>query len=71
MEQITGKDLINYIKNNKLEDAIVEVTGTIYHHGDHDCISTTDVSLMTGSTYDDAKNDYVQTVNIYIDDNLY
>ena len=71
MERITGKKLIDFITKNKLEDSVLKVTGTVYHHGDHDCISTTEVSLMEGSVYDDDKKEYVSAIDIYIDDNLY
>lgn len=64
-----GQDIIDYIKENKLEDAIVIVTGTIYHNGDHDCISTDEISLMKSSHFYDGK--YQPALDLYIDDKLY
>lgn len=66
-----GKDIINYIQDNNLQDADVTVTATIYKPGDHDCITTDDISVSTSSRYDRDTKKYVPTVNIYVDDNLY
>ena len=68
---LTGQDLINYIQANKLEDALITVTATMYYNGDHDCRTTDELSLMTGSKYDHDKKKYVDTLDIYIDSNLY
>lgn len=70
MKQMQGKDLINYIIKNNLQDAIVSVTNTIYLDGDHECNTTTDVSLMVGSVYDYDQKKYVPTIDIYVDNNL-
>ena len=65
-----GKDIIEYIKANGLEDAKVTVTATMYYNGDHDCRTTDDVSIAEGSEYiEDGK--YMKTVDFYIDSNLY
>lgn len=66
-----GKDVIDYIKKNHLEDAVVTVTATMYYPGDHDCRTTTDVDLMESSVYDDDQRKYVTSVNFYVDSNLY
>lgn len=60
-----GSDLIKFIKENHLEDALVTVTATMYYDGDHDCITTDDVSLDTG--------DYKGNTSIvfYVDSSLY
>ena len=70
MNIMTGKDVIDYIKSNGLEDAKVTVTSTMYYPGDHDCRTTDDVSISEGSEYiGDGK--YMKTVDFYIDSNLY
>lgn len=66
-----GIDIINYIKENNLEDAEVCVTATIYRHGDHDCRTTTKVSVMESSVYDDEQRKYVPAIDFYVDDELY
>ncbi len=66
-----GMDLINYIKDNHLEDAIVTVTATMYYNGDHDCRTTSDVSVCESSHYDDDVKKYVKSVDFYVDSNLY
>lgn len=66
-----GKDIINYIQENNLQESDVTVTATIYKHGDHDCITTDDISLMTSSYYNRDTKTYVPTLDIYVDDNLY
>lgn len=70
MKQMQGKDLINYIIKNNLQDAIVSVTNTIYFDGDHECNTTTDISLMAGSLYDYDQKKYIPTIEIYVDNNL-
>ena len=83
MNIMTGKDVIDYIKANGLEDAKVTVTSTMYYPGDHDCRTTDDVSISEGSEYstDDVSisegseyigdGKYMKTVDFYIDSNLY
>ena len=66
-----GKDLINYIQENGLEDAVVAVTATMYYNGDHDCRTTTDVDIMQSSVYDDDAKGYVNAIDFYVDSNLY
>lgn len=66
-----GIDIINYIKENNLEDAEVSVTATIYRQGDHDCRTTTKVSVMESSVYDDEQKKYVPAIDFYVDDELY
>ena len=60
-----GKDLIKFIQENHLEDALVTVTATKYYYGDHDCITTDDVTIDTG--------DYKGNTSIvfYVDSSLY
>ena len=65
-----GIDVINFIKNNHLEDAIITVTATVYHDGDHDCITTDNVELMQSSHYDYEKKQYLPSIDFYVDDNL-
>lgn len=71
MKRLTGKELVDYITKNGLEDALVSVTATIYRKGDHDCVTTTDVSVSSGMEYIYGEKEPVQTVNIYVDDALY
>ena len=66
-----GQDIINYIQDNNLQDVKVTVTATIYRPGDHDCITTDDISMSTSSMYDHDTKKYVPTLDIYVDDNLY
>lgn len=66
-----GKDVIDYIKENHLEDAVITVTATMYYPGDHDCRTTDDVTISDGSYYDDNTRKYVSSVNFYVDSNLY
>lgn len=66
-----GQDIIDYIQDNNLQDADVTVTATIYKHGDHDCITTDDISLMTSSKYDPVTEFYLSVLDIYVDDKLY
>ena len=69
MKQITGKDLIEFITKNKLEDAIVTVTATVYHNGDHDCNTTDEVSISKSCKHL-GYGKYVPTIDFYVDDNL-
>lgn len=66
-----GQQIIDYIQNNKLQDADVTVTATFYKNGDHDCNTTDDISLSTSSKYDRKTKKYISTLDIYVDDNLY
>ena len=60
-----ASDLIKFIQENHLEDAIVTVTATRYYDGDHDCITTDDVSLDSGN-YKGNK-----AIDLYVDSTLY
>ena len=79
MEEINmkGKDLIKFIQENNLEDAIVTVTATMYYQGDHDCTTTDDIDMSIGSmrvkANSEEKTKYVDvpTIDIYVDSNLY
>ena len=64
-----GQDVIDFIKKNKLEDAVVTVTATMYYNGDHDCRTTDEVDLMQSSHFYDGK--YRDSINFYVDDELY
>ena len=66
-----GQQLIDYIQENNLQESDVTVTAAIYKHGDHDCITTNDISMSTSSKYDRDAKKYVPTLDIYVDDNLY
>ena len=66
-----GQQLIDFIKNNHLEDAVVTVTATIYRQGDHDCITTKDISVSESAEYDRDLHKSLPSINIYVDDNLY
>ena len=68
---MNGKELIEYIQKNHLEEAVVAVTATIYRQGDHDCRTTTKVSVMEDSVYDDEQRKYVPAIDFYVDDELY
>jgi hypothetical protein len=68
---MNGKQLIEYIQKNNLEEAVVSVTATIYRQGDHDCRTTTNVSIMEDSVYDDEQRKYVPAIDFYVDDELY
>lgn len=65
----TGQDIIDYIKENHLETAPLTVTATMYYNGDHDCRTTEEVSIGTNSIYRDRKS--IETIDIYVDSNLY
>ena len=60
-----GSDLIKFIQENHLEDALVTVTATMYYDGDHDCITTDDVSLDIGDYNGNTAIDF------YVDSSLY
>lgn len=68
---MNGKQLIEYIQKNNLEEAVVAVTATIYKQGDHDCRTTSNVSIMKSSIYDEEQMKYVPTIDFYVDDELY
>lgn len=68
--KLTGRDVIKYIRDNHLEDAIVTVTATMYRDGDHDCRTTDDVSVAVSSQYI-GKGKYAPTVDFYVDSKLY
>ena len=68
---MNGKQLIEYIQKNNLEEAVVTVTATIYRQGDHDCMTTKNVSIMESSVYDDEQRKYVPAIDFYVDDELY
>ena len=65
-----GQDIIDYIKENHLEDAIVTVTATIYYNGDHDCRTTEEVSISESNKYL-GKGKFKRTIDFYVDSNLY
>ena len=65
-----GQDIIDYIKENHLEEAKVVVTATMYYNGDHDCRTTDEVSVSTGSEYI-GKGKSIPTIDFYVDSNLY
>ena len=67
---MTGQDVIDYIVENNLQNAIVSVTATIYTQGDHMCITTEDVELYAGHKYDRAEQKDIDTIDFYVDDNL-
>lgn len=73
-----GQDIIDYIKENHLEDVLVTVTATMYYNGDHDCRTTDEVSLSEGRKRirverEGEKPKYitVPTIDFYVDSNLY
>ena len=65
-----GQDIIDYIKENHLEDALVTVTATMYYDGDHDCRTTDEVSISVSDKYI-GKGKYVRTIDFYIGSELY
>lgn len=65
-----GQDIIDYIKENHLEDALVTVTATMYYNGDHDCRTTDEVSISEGHQYI-GKDKSIPTVDFYVDSELY
>lgn len=60
-----GSDLIKFIQENHLEDALVTVTATMYYDGDHDCRTTDDVSIDTGNYNGNT------SIVFYVDSSLY
>ncbi len=67
---IKGKDIVEFIQRNHLEDAVVTVTATVYRNGDHNCNTTDNVSIMESSHYDHDKKQYLPSIDFYVDDNL-
>ena len=67
---MTGKELLDYIKENHLEDALVTVTATMYYCGDHECRTTEKVSVSKGSKYI-GKGKSAPTIEFYVDSELY
>lgn len=67
---MTGQDVIKYIQENHLEQAKVTVTATMYYDGDHDCRTTDEVSISSGSMYI-GHGKSISTVDFYIDSELY
>ena len=67
---MTGKDIIKYIQENNLEEALVTVTATMYYSGDHECRSTDEISIYTSTKYI-GNNKFVPTINFYVDSELY
>lgn len=65
-----GQNIIDYIKKNHLEDALVTVTATMYYNGDHDCCITEKVSISEGSKYL-GKDKSERTIDFYVDSELY
>jgi hypothetical protein len=68
---MNGKQLIEYIQKNNLEEAVIAVTATIYRQCGHDCITTADVSVMKSSVYDEEQMKYVPAIDFYVNDGLY
>lgn len=66
---MTGQEVIDFIQKYHLENSPVTVTATMYYNGDHACRTTEDVDITTGSVYRGRKT--VETVNFYVDSNLY
>ena len=73
-----GRDIIYYIKENHLEDALVTVTAPMYYNSDHDCRTTDKISFWVGSKRirierEGKKPKYttVPTIDFYVDPNLY
>ena len=69
-KKLTGQDIVDYIKENNLEDAIVTVTATMYYNGDHDCRTTSEVSVSESSEYI-GKDKCIKTIDFYVDSKLY
>jgi hypothetical protein len=61
---MTGQEVIKFIQDNHLEDAVITVTATKYYYGDHDCITTDEV------TVDQSYHLGHKTINFYVDDVL-
>ncbi len=67
---IKGKDIVEFIQRNHLEDAVVTVTATVYRNGDHNCNTTDNVSIMESSHDDHDKKQYLPSIDFYVDDKL-
>lgn len=65
-----GIDLINFIKENNLEDMEVSVTATHYYQGDHDCITTRKIYVDKSSVYDRVLKKHIPTIDLYVSDEL-
>ena len=59
-----GQEVIKFIQDNHLENAVITVTATRYHCGDHDCITTDEVTI------DESYYSGHETINFYVDDAL-
>ena len=70
IKTMTGKDVIDYIQENHLEDAKVTVTATMYYPGDHDCRTTDEVSISAESEYI-GNGKSLPTIDFYVSSNLY
>ena len=75
---MTGKEVIEYIQDNHLEDALITVTATMYYNGDHDCRTTDEVSISQYSKRvrierEGKRPKYVEvpTIDFYVDSELY
>lgn len=75
---MTGQDIIDYIKDNHLEEVLVTVTATMYYNGNHDCRTTDEVTISQYSKRvrierEGKKPKYVEvpTVDFYVDSNLF
>lgn len=67
---MNGQDLIDFIKDNNLEKAVVTVTATMYYSGDHECRTTENVEVFKDSRYL-GKGKSEPTINFYVDSELY
>lgn len=65
-----GQNIIDFITENHLEDALVTVTATMYYNGDHDCRTTDKVTIGESSKYI-GKGKSITTVDFYVDSELY
>lgn len=61
---MTGQDVIKFIQDNHLEDAVITVTATKYYCGNHDCIITDEVTI------DESHHLGHKTINFYVDNAL-
>lgn len=59
---MTGQDLIDWIRSNNMQEAIVEVSAIIQYDGDHENLSTKDIGLQSW--------DNNSLLSIYIGDTL-
>ena len=46
MNKIKGKDIIEFIKDNRLENSDVEVSAIIQYYGDHENLKTDQIDLQ-------------------------